>query len=157
MITRISLVTFCNQSYYNMDHIPYAVHHTPWLTYDWKFYLPILFTYFIHSPPSPCPGKAIQSLFFVSESVSFVCLLCFSVSPYKWNQMVFVFLWLISLSIILSRSTCVVRSDKISFLSYGWAIFYFVCVCVCVYTASSLSMSLLMDTLRLLPYLIYNK
>ena len=121
-----------------------------------SLYFPILFTYFIHFPPSLRPGKAIQSLFFVSMSLFhlfvYVVFQFPHISEIRWYLSFSA--WLIPLSIILSRSTCVVRNDKISFLSYGWAIFYF--VCVCVYTTSSLSMSLLMDILRLLPYLIYN-
>ena len=43
-----------------------------------------------------------------------------------------VFLWLISLSIMLSRSTHVVANLKFSFFSCGWVTVHCVCVCVCV-------------------------
>ena len=44
-----------------------------------------------------------------------------------------VFLWLISTSIILSRSIHIVAKGRISFFKNLWVIFHCVCVCVCVY------------------------
>ena len=38
--------------------------------------------------------------------------------------MIFVFLWLTSLSIIISRSIYVAANDTVSFFFYGWAIFH---------------------------------
>ena len=53
----------------------------------------------------------------------FVHLFCFSDPIYKWNYMVFVFLWLISLSIIPCRSVHVVANGKTSFF-FLWLIFH---------------------------------
>ena len=73
--------------------------------------------------------KHFQSLYFFFGGVLFYCLppiekslsqyvvfAFISDSMYKWNHMVFVFLCqLISLSIMTSRSICVVTNDKILF------------------------------------------
>ena len=58
---------------------------------------------------------------------------CILDSTYKWDHMVFVFLWLISLSIILSTSIHVIANGKISFF-FLWLINMLVGrVCVCVH------------------------
>ena len=69
-------------------------------------------------------------LFYYIHSLGFFFFFFFRFP--KWKRMVFVFLWLTSLSIIPSRSTHVVANGKILFF-YGWIIFLCVCVCVCVY------------------------
>ena len=78
--------------------------------------------------------------------VMFVDLLCFSNSTYKWNHIVFVFLWLISLSTISSKSIHVVTNGNISFF-FMTNILLYINVCVCIYkyryiyiTTSSLAM-----------------
>ena len=48
-------------------------------------------------------------------------------STYKWQHAVFVFLWVMSLSIILSRSIHVFVHGKIFIFFYGWVVFH------CVY------------------------
>ena len=55
-------------------------------------------------------------------------------STCKWYHMIFVFVWLISLNMIISRSIHVAADSIISFFFYGWVIFYSVCVYVCVCT-----------------------
>ena len=80
----------------------------------------------------------------------FICLV-FLDSPYKWNHTVFVFLWLISLNIIPSRSIDVVANGKDFILFCGWVIFH------CVHTPHLLYPFLYRWTLRLLLYLGYYK
>ena len=89
-------------------------------------------TYFTH--PNPPPPLVTISLFSILQSISwlassfllpFAHLLCFLNSTYGWNHMVFAFLWLISLSIVLSTSIHVVANGKISLFFYG-VIFYYV-------------------------------
>ena len=43
-------------------------------------------------------------------------------STYKWYHMIFVFFFLTSLSMTISRSICVARNDIISFFFYGWVV-----------------------------------
>ena len=57
-------------------------------------------------------------------NVCFVHLLWFLDSDIKWNHVVFVFLWLISLSIIPSRFIHAVANGKISFLLWLSNIFH---------------------------------
>ena len=45
--------------------------------------------------------------------------------------MIFVFLWLTSLSIIISRYTHI-AANVISFFFYGQVVFHYVCLCGCV-------------------------
>ena len=56
-------------------------------------------------------------------------MFCFLNSTYKWDHTVF--LWFISLSIMLSRSFHVVANSRISMFNI-WVTFH--CVCVCIYT-----------------------
>ena len=85
------------------------------------FLIPIM--YVTHPPTSLLVTERTDVLYnwesvswFVSLSLSsFAHLFYFLNSTYKWNHIVFVFLWLISLSIILSPSIHVVANGKISF------------------------------------------
>ena len=117
------------QSYYNIiDHIPYAVYYIPMtLLYNWKV-VPL-------NPLtiSPTPQPALPSgshPFVLCIYASVFILFCFLDSIHKWDQEVFICLWLISLSIIPSRVNYVVTNGKISFFS-GWVIFH--CVYVYIY------------------------
>ena len=86
-----------------------------YLFYSWKFvHLNSLHLFcLLSSPPIPL---AITNLFSVSTSL-FLFFVCFvSDSTYKWNYMVYAFLWLISLKVIPSRSIHVVANANISFL-----------------------------------------
>lgn len=95
--------------------------HTAWLIFcNWS--LCLLTTYFV------CGSMATARLFSVP-----ITLLCFVVfvylywvffffklnSTYKWNHMVFVFLWFISFSIIHSRFIHVVENGKIFLAKYS--------------------------------------
>ena len=64
--------------------------------------------------------------------------------------MIFVFLWLTSLSMRISRSMLL---QKVLVLFYGWAIFHcvYMCVCVCTHKPHLLYPFLCWWTLRLLP------
>ena len=65
---------------------------------------------------SPPISLAVTNLFSVSTSL-FLFFVCFvSDSTYKWDYMVFAFLWLISLKVMPSRSIHVVANANISFL-----------------------------------------
>ena len=65
------------------------------------------------------------------STVLYICELSFCLleSTYKWNHTVFLFLWLISLSIMLSRSIHVVTNGKIPFFFMAKSI-PFMCTCV---------------------------
>ena len=80
-------------------------------------------------PPLWCNHKFV---FYVSESFSILYIDSFLLSLdyiYMWFHIVFVFLWLTSLSMIISRSFHVSAYGNISF--YGWVMLH--CVYVCVY------------------------
>ena len=103
------------------------------LFYTWSFVSlnPLL----LFAPPSLLSLLVISSSFYLSESVSillysWVCFI-FKDVTYKWYHIVIVFLWLTSLSIILSRSIHVCAKGKISIFS-GWVVLCSVRVCVCV-------------------------
>jgi len=74
---------------------------------------------------------AMTSLFSVSMSLFLFCYIYsfvfFLYSTYKWYHTVFVFLWLISLRIIFSRSIYIAANGRIPFFFYGWLIFWCVC------------------------------
>ena len=79
-------------------------------------------------PQSPSPLTAV-SLFSVHESVSIliVSLFCSLDSTYEWNHMVLGFLdWLISSSIMFSRSIHAVAKSKILFFFYSQVVFHHV-------------------------------
>ena len=97
-----------------------------WLFCNHQFALPSPFT-LSHRPPTPSsPGNPHFVLYvYKSISVLFVHLFwSFLDLMNKWNHMVFVFVWFISLSIIPSRSIHVVANGKISFLFNGQVIFH---------------------------------
>ena len=79
----------------------------------------------------PYPFGNHEFVFYVCECFSFVNMFTCNIfdSTYKWNPVMFVFVWLTSLSMIISRSIHV--ADKwphyISF-SYGWVVFCCICV-----------------------------
>ena len=62
----------------------------------------------------------------------YINLYCFLDYTYKWYHTVFVFVLLILLSIIYSRSIHVAANGRISFF-YGWVIFHFVCVSIYIH------------------------
>ena len=102
MITTVNLVTICPHTkllqYY--DHIPYAAYYIPvaYLLYTWRF--------IIHQYSPTFPPLLYHPLCSVSMSLFSFCMfaLFFYILTYSWECKVFVFLWLISLSIVLSRS-----------------------------------------------------
>lgn len=92
-----------------------------WYTYMWwniravgviNTFIPLLAVSTLHptSPQFPHPPNLWQPPFY-SVSVSSMLL----DSTYKWAHIVFVFLWLISLSLMPSGSTRVVINGRISF------------------------------------------
>ena len=107
---------------------------SPWLIYfvTESVYLLISLTYVAHSPTSS--PLATSCLFSVSMILFLFCylyLFCFLDFTYKWNHLVFVFLWLTSLSITPSRFIHPVANRKISFL---WLsnipLYVYECVCI---------------------------
>ena len=108
MIAMRSLGTICHHSkiLHNYCYIPHTVHFIPMnhLFHNWKsvpLKLPHLFLFSFYLLPT---GNHLF-LFCICDcfsSVVFVHLFCFLDSTYKWNWTVFLFLWLISLSIIPS-------------------------------------------------------
>ena len=49
------------------------------------------------------------------------------------SDTIFVFLWITSLSVIISRSIHVFANGIISFFSYGWVIFHYIYLYICIY------------------------
>ena len=82
----------------------------------------------------------ITSCFCNKQPVLCTCELFKKNSTYKWDHMVFVFVWPISLSRNTSRSIHVVIKSKIPLFSWLSNIPW------CTYTAFALSIHLLMDT-----------
>ena len=117
-----------------------------WLIYfvTGSFYLLIPFTYFTTFPLTPQTTTSLFC-FCVSVSVLFHLIIYFVFldSTYKWDHVVFVFLWFISLSKIPSRSNHVVRNGKISLFFNGWLIFHYIYVYI---PTSSLFIHLSVDT-----------
>ena len=154
MITMISLVTICQHTDTLHNSWLYSPHCTlhplTHLICKWKFVL-LNLPYLFISSPNPTP----LCLFSVSLSLFLFCyvcpLFCFLDSTYNWNSMVFVFSWLISLSMIPSGSIHVVTNGEVSFFFYGRVIFH------CVYMPSLLYRFVYWWALRLLPYLGYGK
>ena len=109
----------CHQRYYRViDYIPHIVQFITMthLFCNWKF-VPLNLPYFffpLSFPPSP---RATTYSFSVSLThFCFVMFVCFLDSTSKWNHTVFVFLWLILLSIISFRSIHVVKMARFRFL-----------------------------------------
>ena len=105
-----------------------------------------LWTTFLQSllPTPPASSTQIWSLFLCIWLVFSVFLL-FSDSTYKWGYTVFVFIWLISLIVILLKSIHFVSNGKVSLCYYGWIILHciYMCVYVCVYIYLTTSLSVL--------------
>ena len=120
-----------------IDYIPYEVALKYWLYflcyvlhpcefYYWQFVLfnpPHLFHLF---PSSPLYFSPLRNHYFILWICKCVCFVIFSPlffildSTYKWKSDVPFSVWLLSLSIILSRSIHVVTNGKILFFFYGW-------------------------------------
>ena len=77
-----------------------------------SLYLLTPFTHFAPPPPQ------FWHLFSISMSSGF-SVFGFG-STYEWDHAVFIFLWLIWLSIMPSRSSHVVSNGRVSFFFYGW-------------------------------------
>ena len=106
------------------------------------------FTFFTH-PLDPLSSGNHQFVlcFYEFVSVLHVHLFYSLDSTYKWNHMVFFFVWFFSLCSIPSSSIHIVTKGKISILFYGWAI----------YIAQFIYPTVCWWTFRLLPYLGYCK
>ena len=144
MITMRSLVTIYHHT--KIPHkFPHSAHCIPktHLFCRWKF-IPLHLPHWFFSFPH-CPTNHLFILCIYNSVL--LCLFSFFFRFYTymkpWRH---VFLWLISLSMILSRSICVVANGKILFILFLWLSNIPVCVCVCVYTISFLSIHLLMGT-----------
>ena len=83
----------------------------------------------------PDPLSSANHLFVLCIQNSVLCLsICFLFLDYmcKWNHTLFVLLWLISLSIILSRSIHVGTKGKVSFFLWPSNIPFYIILCVCM-------------------------
>ena len=73
-------------------------------------------------------SSAATSWFSLSVGLFLFCVYIHSIifldSTYEWHHIVFVFLCLISLSIVFSRSIHVATNGTISFFFNGWVIFH---------------------------------
>ena len=121
-VTMLSLVTICHHAkcYLVIDYIPHSVHFNPGtcLFCNWKFVTP-------NFPHLFC-SLLTPAIIYLYLYVSICYAYCFLDSKYKWNFTASVFLWLILLSIITSRSIYVVEMRFHSLLFH------------CIYTTSSL-------------------
>ena len=90
-----------------------------WWFGNYQFVLLNSFTFFAQHPQLPPIWQlSVCSLYLW---VCFGCLFYSLDSTYKWNHIIFVCVWLISFSIIPSRSAYVVTSYQISFfLTANW-------------------------------------
>ena len=84
----------------------------------------------------------------VNDSFFYAVIVFFR--SHMWNHTVFAFLWLISLSVMSSRSIHVVANCRIPFYFYGW----FIHMCVCI-LSEHFYPSIHQWTLRLFPCLGY--
>ena len=100
-------------------------------------------SFFLHPstprPPALLPPKGWHPALYESVSVLLVNAVCSLDSTYKWNHMVFVFLWHISLITMFSRSNHAVSNGKFSY--FLWPSSIPLCKCPIVV----LSTYLLMD------------
>ena len=102
-------------------------------------------------PILPCPYyyffPCMSVCFYLVWFIHLFCFISFLYSTYELNHKEFFFIWLISLSIVPSRSICV-ANGKI--LPFWWLssipLCVHVCVCLYTYTTSSLSIHSLMGT-----------
>ena len=82
---------------------------------DWKFVLLYFLHPFYNLLPLQMPTPlATTNLFYVSMRLGLALFCCLD-STYKWSHVVFVFLWLNSLSTIPSKSNYVVTNGNITF------------------------------------------
>ena len=88
---------------------PWLIHFIPGSSYLW-----IPFNYF--SIPHPIHPGNYPFVLCMWVWFCFVFSFFFSDFTYEWDHRVFIFLWVISLSIIPSRSNHVVANAKIAFL-----------------------------------------
>ena len=130
------LNTLWNDHHKSSNHLS----HTKLLQYNWLYSLgcklhpydiyfitgsfctsqsPSRLCTFPHSPPLWQPPVWSPYLW-----VCFICSFVFLDSIYKWNFTVFVFLWLILLSLISFRIIHVVTNGKISFFFYDSVILW---------------------------------
>ena len=125
-------------SYYDInDYIPYSVHYismtfTNFVTRSLYF---LMFLTYFNYPSVLLPSgndQFVLCIYMFACFAVFVHLFCFSDSMYKWNHTVFFFTWLISFSIIASRSIHFVTDGRISFF-YMAELFSVIYICVCVY------------------------
>ena len=77
--------------------------------------------------PNPVPLRQPSEIQMFCVCFCFFVLFCALDFTYKWDHMVFVFLWLILLSMMPSRSNYVVSNVKISFLLWLSNIPLYIC------------------------------
>ena len=134
MTTMICLVT----TFYHSKILQYYWIYSPRCTFhpcDFVFFgkwifVPVNQPHLFHSFSNLTSPLVTSCLFSISISSDLLCFFNCFFFTYNWNNMASVFVWLISLSIILSRSIHVVSNGIIIF--YGWVIFH--CVVDCIYT-----------------------
>ena len=88
-----------------------------------SLYLLITLLQFLLFPPFAYSNHKSDLFFYEFGGFGF---LIFLDSTCKWDLIVFVFLWLISLSIMLSWSIHVVENDRVSLFFYSWIIFIYI-------------------------------
>ena len=135
MVMKISLDTIFH---YTKISLTYWLYFPNYVSYLWLIYFPIGSLYLLISlphffppqlPPSSCNHLCVLCNY---NCFYFITFIFFLDSIYKWNHTVFVFVWLISLSVIplLIHPCCHRWQDFILF--YGWVTFH------CVYIPSFL-------------------
>ena len=109
-----------------------------YLFHNWKF-ISLNSLHLLHSTANhlllwqPPVFSLYQWLCFSFGFCSFVLVFIFT---YKWIYTMFIFLWFISLSIILTRSIHVVANSKISFFFYHWVIFLYIYIIFFIHSSN---------------------
>ena len=122
-----------------------------YLFYNWRF-VPFNPLHLFHLLKSLPPSNHLFALC-IYESVSVLLqsfIIFFLDSIYKWDCILFIFIWPISLNITPSLSIHIVINDKVTFL-YDCVIFHCICIPHHLYSF------IYQQTLRLLPYFGYCK
>ena len=102
---------------YLQTYILHAVHYIPWLIYSIteSLYLSCTSSIAPNSPLPALPKTTSLLCLYKPICILFVHLFCVLDSTFKWDHVIFVFFWLILLSIMPLTSNPVTANGKISF------------------------------------------
>ena len=129
LVSDVQETTTSKSNFSIIDHIPCAVYYSLMIYFiTGNLYLLIPFTYFTQLPnPFACGNHSFFLCIYKRKSTLFSLYLLFVLFvhlfsvldfTYKWIQ--YFFVWLMSLSIIPSRSIHIVANGKLSFFLWLW-------------------------------------